>query len=331
MLPPSAARSLLTYKLNQLNYSTSLNGERENKKSTLNPWFVTGFIDGEGSFTVSIRKNSKYSLGWSVEIQFKIGLHQKDIAILEQIQSYFGVGKIYISKNSNSILYNVFSKKDLLVLINHFDKYPLLTQKRTDYELWKQVFNIIQNQEHLSIEGLSKIVAIKAILNTGSLTDELKGAFPDINLIARPLVELVTATSINANWLVGFVSGEGSFGVQVYKAKTNIGEAVRMVFTITQHIRDEQLMKSLVELLDCGNVTRRKREEAVDLRVTKQSDINTKIIPFFEKYPILGIKSIDFQDWCKVAKLMYDKSHQTKEGLNIIREIKAAMNKGRII
>jgi LAGLIDADG endonuclease len=70
-----------------------------------------------------------------VEVQFKIGLHQKDIAILEQIQSYFGVGKIYKSKNSNSILYNVFSKKDLLVLINHFDKYPLLTQKRADYEL----------------------------------------------------------------------------------------------------------------------------------------------------------------------------------------------------
>lgn len=55
-----------------------------------------------------------------------------------------------------------------------------------------------------------------------------------------------------------------------------------------------------------------------------------KIIPFFQKYPILGVKSLDFEDWCRVAKLINNKVHLTKEGFKTIRKIKAGMNKGRI-
>lgn len=54
-----------------------------------------------------------------------------------------------------------------------------------------------------------------------------------------------------------------------------------------------------------------------------------KIIPFFEKYPILGEKSRDFKDFCKVAEQMKQKKHLTKEGLDQIREIKEGMNTGR--
>jgi len=129
--------------------------------------------------------------------------------------------------------------------------------------------------------------------------------------------------------LAGFVSGEGSFGVQIYKAKTKLGEAVKVIFTITQHIRDEQLMLNLIKYLDCGNVTKRNREEAVDFKVFKFSDINNKIIPFFEKYPIQGVKSNDFKDYCKVVDLMKQNKHLTEEGLGLIRQIKTGINKGR--
>lgn len=55
-----------------------------------------------------------------------------------------------------------------------------------------------------------------------------------------------------------------------------------------------------------------------------------KIIPFFNKQNILGIKQKDFNDWCKVADLIKNKSHLTKEGLDMIKQIKAGMNKGRV-
>ena len=50
---------------------------------------------------------------------------------------------------------------------------------------------------------------------------------------------------------------------------------------------------------------------------------------FFDKYPLLGVKSKDFSDFCIMANLIKDKAHLTQEGLNKIRQIKAGMNKGR--
>ena len=54
-----------------------------------------------------------------------------------------------------------------------------------------------------------------------------------------------------------------------------------------------------------------------------------KIIPFYNKYPIIGVKSEDFLDWCNVAKLMKEKKHLTQSGIDLIRKIKAGMNTGR--
>jgi len=106
-----------------------------------------------------------------------------------------------------------------------------------------------------------------------------------------------------------------------------IGFQVILRFQITQYARDEMLMKKLMEYLDCGNVVR--REEAVDLKVTKFSDIDNKIIPFFVKYRILGCKYEDWLDFCKVVNIMKEKGHLTKEGLDEIKKIKAGMNRGR--
>jgi len=47
-------------------------------------------------------------------------------------------------------------------IIDFFDRYPLITQKLADYLLFKQAFELIRNKEHLTIEGLNKLIAIKA-------------------------------------------------------------------------------------------------------------------------------------------------------------------------
>jgi hypothetical protein len=52
-------------------------------------------------------------------------------------------------------------------------------------------------------------------------------------------------------------------------------------------------------------------------------------MPFFDKYPLQGVKSLDYADWCRVAELIKDKKHLTQEGLDQIRKIKAGMNTGR--
>lgn len=86
-------------------------------------------------------------------------------------------------------------------------------------------------------------------------------------------------------------------------------------------------MESLVKYLDCGKVYRSR--EAVDFVVTKLPDLSEGIIPFFEKYPLQGVKSHEFLDFKIVAKLMKNKEHLTQEGLEQIRQIKSGMNTQR--
>ena len=64
--------------------------------------------------------------------------------------------------------------------------------------------------------------------------------------------------------------------------------------------------------------------------VTKISDISEKIIPFFKKHPVIGVKALDFGDWCEVAEMIKNKEHLTVEGpfLDKIKKIPAGMNRG---
>jgi hypothetical protein len=112
---------------------------------------------------------------------------QKDKMLLEQIKSYYGVGEVY-QGSKDMCQYRVSSAKDLAAIIRHFDKYPLITQKRADFELFKLVIELMERKEHLTEDGLRKIVAIKGSMNLG-LPDSLKAAFPNIEFVPRPKVE----------------------------------------------------------------------------------------------------------------------------------------------
>jgi hypothetical protein len=151
----------------------------------LHPLFLTGFADAESCFYIKISRSKNSSTGWIIQPNFQIILHQKDLALLELIRSSLGgVGNIY-QNGKDTILYRVSSVKDLRVIIDHFDKYPLITQKLADYLLFKKAYELINRKEHLTIEGLHKIVAIKATMNNNGLSDDLKAAFsntlPDLD------------------------------------------------------------------------------------------------------------------------------------------------------
>jgi hypothetical protein len=68
---------------------------------------------------------------------------------------------------------------------------------------------------------------------------------------------------------------------------------------------------------------------AWDFKVNRTIDITEKIVPFFYNYPLEGSKRLDFDDFCKVALLMENKAHLTREGLDQILNIKSVTNKGR--
>lgn len=155
----------------------------------MQPAFITGFIDGEGTFILMVVKNPKSILGWTVRLIFLITLSVKDINMLESLKSQLGVGSVYSYKDVCQYVVN--SVEDLAIIIEHLGKYPLITQKQVDFLLFKQTFEMFRQKKHLTSEGLQEIVKIKASINKG-LTDELNLAFPNITY-NRPSASILTS------------------------------------------------------------------------------------------------------------------------------------------
>lgn len=310
-------------------YSTSLRTKtiverKDNPELELNPFWLTGFSDGESCFYVGIKKSKKVSIGWRITLSFTINLHERDRAVLELISNYLGVGKVYQSRD-RLVQLRIESIKEIEAVISHFQKYPLLTEKWADFVLFTEVYNMIISKEHLTETGLRKIVARKASMNNG-LSLALTSAFADVTPVNRPLVLAGSADKKikDPNWLAGFTAAEGCFLVNITKLAK--GFQVKLLFIVSQHERDKELLVGFMDYLGCGNVY--KNKDVFEYRVSKFSDIEGKIIPTLKNYP-LGVKSLDFDDWCLVARIMKDKKHLTPEGLAEIKQIKARMNKQR--
>jgi hypothetical protein len=299
----------------------------------LNPQFVTGFCDGESSFFVSIFRNKDYKLGWQNQPAFSISLHNKDSALLHKIQSFFGVGKIRVNTNKKMLVYSVLSIADLKnVIIPFFNKYPLLTQKRADFELFKLAVEINDRKEHLTIPGLYKLLSIRASMNKG-LSKVLEEAFykspmaegMEIIPVDSPVFKLERIP--DPNWISGFSSGESCFEIRIIKNKH--GSQVQLRFRISQHARDKDLLKLIIEYFKCGVLETSRNTEV--FTVVKYADILNIIIPFFDKNPILGVKQLDYADFKSAAFLLKKEGCITSEDLEKIYKIKAGMNTARVL
>lgn len=88
-------------------------------------------------------------------------------------------------------------------------------------------------------------------------------------------------------------------------------------------------MECIRKCLGSEKVYKYSKQSAVVLTIYNFSEITSLIIPFFNKNSLLGIKLLDYLDWCKIANLINKDHHLTMEGLELIRNIKSNMNTGR--
>lgn len=165
-------------------------------------------------------------------------------------------------------------------------------------------------------------------MNRGLLPYKLKAAFPSVIPIQRPLVKLPEILS--PHWLAGFTSGEGCFLINIYKSATKLGFAVTLVFQLSQHSRDIELMRSLISYLGCRRYVLRSTINSGDFLISTFSHINEKIILLFKKYEIKGVKADDFSDFCKAAEIIKAKGNLISSGLNQIVTLKNDMNRKRL-
>lgn len=96
-------------------------------------WYITGICESVGSFTYSKVKNN-------ISLYFAIKMSCLEKNLIEELYSYFKVGKIYTIKKS--LYYRVSKLEDLGVIVSHFDAYPLKGEKHKRYNIWRRMYLI---------------------------------------------------------------------------------------------------------------------------------------------------------------------------------------------
>jgi len=147
-------------------------------KDIPNPFWVSGFTTGDGSFNI-VTRASKHKKGFRVELNYSILLHIREKEVIIGLADFFGlkISKsveasatyikykyIYISDKSVQIKISNFLDIENKI-IPFFDKYTLEGTKRLDFEDYKKAFKLIKSKEHLNLEGFTQILKIKAEMN----------------------------------------------------------------------------------------------------------------------------------------------------------------------
>ena len=134
--------------------------------------------------------------------------------------------------------------------------------------------------------------------------------------------------NLDAQWITGFVDGEGCFyvGINAHKEMT-AGFQVMPEFTVVQHKRDVQVLHALKSYFGCG-VVRVNHGDRMAYRARGHSNLIEHIVPFFVKHPLKTKKNLDFIKFRQVVLMMDKGIHLTAEGVEEIRQIAAEMNRG---
>lgn len=130
-------------------------------------WYLSGFIDGEGSFNISFRKKSDYRIGWQPVLSFNVS--QRERTILALMKRHFGCGIIKARKDGVHS-YDVTNPRALQEnIIPFFEKHYFLSQrKKYNFSLFKKAVKLMAEKRHLQPEGLKELVNIREKINPGA-------------------------------------------------------------------------------------------------------------------------------------------------------------------
>ena len=129
--------------------------------------YLAGFTDGEGSFNVSFRQRKDYKIPWKISLCFNIS--QKDQVILSKFKKHLKCGSIRERKNDGVWYYEVTNFNAIQTnVIPFFTRFGFLSaKKKRDFSKFKQIAKLIENGDHLTVEGIERILKIRKEMNDG--------------------------------------------------------------------------------------------------------------------------------------------------------------------
>jgi hypothetical protein len=125
--------------------------------TNLNENWIVGFVDGEGCFSFSLIRNDSLRFGFQIQGEFTVVQHKRDIQLLEKIKDHFGCGSVACN-HGDRYHYRVKNLNQLLtIIIPFFEKHQLLTNKKFQLTVFKEICLRLNAKEHFSEQGFATI------------------------------------------------------------------------------------------------------------------------------------------------------------------------------
>jgi hypothetical protein len=130
------------------------------------PSYISGYVDGEGCFTVSISPRPTLLVRWEVRPSFSVSQNADRSQVLLDIQAYFRCGSIRPDRSDKTLKWETRSLPVIVErIIPHFRSYPMRSSKQKDFELFADICERMVRQLHREVTGLSEIVRLAGQMN----------------------------------------------------------------------------------------------------------------------------------------------------------------------
>lgn len=145
-------------------------------------WFLAGLIEGEGSFSVSIKEHPTAKYGVYVDPEFFLYQHKSGRRLLEMAREILGTGRIYPKPgNPDVLVFAITCRRSLRdKLLPFIDKHMVFSAKRKQLELFREIVLALEAKEHRAPEGLARIVEKAYALNPAGKGRERKRPLPEV-------------------------------------------------------------------------------------------------------------------------------------------------------
>lgn len=273
-------------------------------------FYLAGLIEGDGCISLPAIGNTKLNRVLNPRIVFTS--HINNIGLYAFLQFELGgIGRFQITGN-NTLRYIIGDVEGIKFIINLIHG-KLRTPKN---QRFNKLIEFMNTKYSLNIA--------ESLLDKSDLADN--------------------------SWFAGFTEADGHFGVKVIEAKPksetrkrSVSESVSIFFRLDQRSYDNPTASSMLPIMEkiaqflgasnlltytINNPKSKSTTEMLSVSITSLEKFRP-IVDYFNKYPLLGVKGLDFKDWEKVFNMIISKEHITEVGRLKVREIKAKMNSKR--
>ncbi len=148
----------------------SAGNQQERSRAIPNPWYIVGFVEGEGTFHVAFYRDPKMKQSVKVIPEFHVSQSYLRLETLHDIQRFFGCG--YLKRNhpknprDTTYVYVVRNRNDLeKYIIPFFKRYSLRSTKQQSFQLFAQIVGLMVNGKHRTRSGLRQIITLAYRMN----------------------------------------------------------------------------------------------------------------------------------------------------------------------